>query len=60
MSWAVTDSAVGSSRVIQQEAMLEVDNEQCPAWTAVIYIELGLQALLGLATLVMAWKSRHM
>ena len=59
VSWEVTDSAVGSSRIIQQEAVLEVANEQCPSWTAAIYIELGLQVLLGLATLGMAWKSRH-
>ena len=38
--------------------LLELTEISCPTWTPIMFAEIGMQAVLGLATLAVAWKCR--
>ena len=44
--------------MIALAAVLPVEDLQCPSWQPIAFIELALQAVLGLTTLNLAWKCR--
>lgn len=58
VDWELLDPGATPVTLLSQPRVLELDDFVCPAWTAVVYTELGLQALLGVVTLAVAWKCR--